>query len=116
MKRLIWLETLLPTVGAAKTQQLALFAIVNLGVIEALQGGLLTPTDALGVLYHAQNCFYIHQQFPDTTADIIMSHGIQLPDLFDVLPPELAQRNLYQQLEEMRSLCFNLLEKEPMAA
>ena len=40
-----------------------------------------------------------------------MSHGVQLPDLFDCLPTEEAQREFYHELETMRSLCLKLLEK-----
>lgn len=116
MKRTIWLETLLESAGADETQRLALFAMVQLGVIQSIQSGLLTPSEALGFIYHAQNCFYIHQHFPDSTADVIMSHGIQLPDLFDVLPAEVAQRELYRELEIMRTLCLKLLDTEQVAA
>jgi hypothetical protein len=40
-----------------------------------------------------------------------MSRGVQLPDLFDSLLPEEAQRELYQELETIRSLCLKLLGK-----
>ena len=40
-----------------------------------------------------------------------MSRGVQLRDLFDCLPPEEAQRELYHELETMRSLCLKLLRK-----
>ena len=40
-----------------------------------------------------------------------MSHGVQLPDLFDCLPTEEAQREFLHELEMIRSLCLKLLEK-----
>ena len=40
-----------------------------------------------------------------------MSRGVQLPDLFDCLPPEEAQRELYRELETMRALSLKLLGK-----
>jgi hypothetical protein len=40
-----------------------------------------------------------------------MSRGVQLPDLFDCLPPEEAQRELYHELETMRALSLQLLAK-----
>jgi hypothetical protein len=40
-----------------------------------------------------------------------MSHGVQLPDLFDCLPAEEAQREFFHELETIRSLSLQLLEK-----
>ena len=40
-----------------------------------------------------------------------MSHGVQLPDLYDSLPTEEAQREFLHELEIIRSLCLKLLEK-----
>ena len=41
-----------------------------------------------------------------------MSRGVQLPDLFDSLPPLVAQREFQHELAKMRSLCLSLLEKK----
>ena len=41
-----------------------------------------------------------------------MSRGLQLPDLFDCLPTEEAQREFLHELEIIRSLCLKLLENE----
>ena len=40
-----------------------------------------------------------------------MSHGVQLPDLFNLLSGDEAQRELYQELEKIRSMSLGLLEK-----
>jgi hypothetical protein len=40
-----------------------------------------------------------------------MHRGAQLPDVFDCLPPEEAQRELYHEIETMRSVCLKLLRK-----
>jgi hypothetical protein len=40
-----------------------------------------------------------------------MSRGVQLPDLFDSLPPDEAQRELYHELETMCALSLKLLGK-----
>jgi hypothetical protein len=40
-----------------------------------------------------------------------MSHGVQLPDLFDCLPADEAQREFFHELETIRSLCLTILEK-----
>ena len=41
-----------------------------------------------------------------------MSHGVQLPDLFDCLPAGGAQREFYHELETIRSLMFEALRKK----
>jgi len=49
-------------------------------------------------------------------ADQIMSHGVQLPDLFDALPAEEAQREFQREVTTMHSLCLKLLEDKQIAA
>lgn len=61
--------------------------------------------------YHAENCLYVQKHFRQKAARALMSHGVQLPDLFDSLPVEEAQREFYHELEIMRALCLQLLEK-----
>ncbi len=99
-------------VNNAPTQQLELFALVNLGLVQSLASGILSPTEAIQRFYHADNCLYIRKQLRDKEATAIMSHGVQLPDLFVCLPAEEAQREFLHELETMRSLCLKLLEKE----
>jgi hypothetical protein len=100
-----------------RAQQLELFALVNLGMVQALLSGTLSVTEAIERFYHADNCLYVRKQFRSRTADAIMSHGVQLPDLFDTLPAEEAQREFYQELEQVRLLCLKLLvqERTPVA-
>jgi len=93
------------------TQQLELFALVNLGLVQSLASGILTPTDAIHRFYHAANCLYVQKQFRIKEANAIMSHGVQLADLFDALSAEEAQRELNSELEIIRSLCLKLLAK-----
>jgi hypothetical protein len=45
-----------------------------------------------------------------------MSHGVQLPDLFDALPPEAAVREFQHELSAMRSLCLKILETKKLVA
>lgn len=66
---------------------------------------------AIQRFYNAENCLYVRKHLTKKTADSIMSHGVQLPDLFDSLPTEEAQREFFHELETMRTLCLNLLEK-----
>jgi len=37
--------------------------------------------------------------------DKVMSHGVQLPDLFDALPADEAHRQFQRELATMRALC-----------
>ena len=94
------------------TQQLTLFALLNLGLVQSLTSGVLSPTEAIQRFYHADNCLYVRKQLRNKEANAIMSHGVQLPDLFACLPAEEAQREFLHELETIRSLCLKLMEKE----
>lgn len=52
----------------------------------------------------------------DKTADAVMSHGVQLPDLFEALPPAEAQRAFQRELATMRALCLKLLAQMQLVA
>jgi hypothetical protein len=93
-------------------EQLAYFALVNLGLVESLAAGVLSATEAIQRFYHADNCLYVRKYPRSKEANAIMSHGVQLPDLFEALPAEEAQREFRHELEAIRSLCLKLLEKE----
>ena len=45
-----------------------------------------------------------------------MSHGVQLPDLFEALPTKEAHREFQRELATMRSLCLKLLEGKQLVA
>jgi len=92
-------------------QQLELFALLNLGIVQSLTSGVLSATEAIQRFYHADNCLYVRKHLRSKDANAIMSHGVQLPDLFDCLPAVEAQREFFHELETIRSLCLNLLEK-----
>lgn len=94
------------------TQQLELFALLNLGIAQSLASGVMSATESIQHFYHADNCLYVRKHLRSKQANAIMSHGVQLPDLFDCLPAEEAQREFFHELETIRSLCLKLLEKE----
>ncbi|MFN0108002.1 MAG: hypothetical protein ACKVZH_04040 [Blastocatellia bacterium] len=116
MNKNINLKTLLGVPGNTIDRQLSLFAIVSLGVLESLSNGLMSATDSVRYFFNAENCLFVHQSLRETIAEEVMSHGVQLPDLFEVLPPEKAQREFHRELATIRSLCFALLEEERLAA
>jgi len=97
-------------VTRGQTQQLQLFALLNLGIIQSLASGVLSATEAVQHFYHADNCLHIQEVFGDSVANSIMSHGVQLPDIFDCLSAEEAQREFLHELEIIRSLSLKLLE------
>jgi hypothetical protein len=110
------LQALLTASQEAPGQRGALFALLSLGIIESLTYGLLSVTDALRVFFHAENCLFIRKHLRDKTADAVMSHGVQLPDLFEALPPAEAQREFQRELATMRALCLKLLEQKQLVA
>jgi len=102
---------MLSAAKGAFAQQQELFALLNLGLVQSLASGVVSPTEAVKRFYHAENCLYVQKHFRQKVAHMIMSHGVQLPDLFESLPAEGGQREFYHELEIMRSLCLQLLEK-----
>lgn len=116
MNKSISLRTMLSDSGNTVDRQLSLFAIVSLGVLESLSNGLMSATDAVRYFFNAENCLFVHQTLGETIADEVMSHGVQLPDLFDALPAENAQREFNRELATIRSLCLKLLAEERLAA
>jgi hypothetical protein len=116
MKNGMDLETLLTASEKTPGQQLALFALLNLGIIESLANGLLSASDALRIFFNAENCLFVRKHVRDKIADKVMSHGVQLPDLFDALPTEEAHREFQHELATMRALCLKLLEEKRLVA
>lgn len=105
------LRVLLSKIRAKPRELLELFALLNLGLIQSVSSGTLSPTQAVKRFYHADNCLYVRKRLRNREADQVMSHGVQLPDLFSVLEPEEAQRQLNCELEAIRSLCLKLLSR-----
>ena len=116
MKNRVDLQTVLGKSGNTTTQRLSLFAFLSIGVIESLTNGLLSAADSVKLFFHAENCLFVRQQLRQATADKIMSHGVQLPDLFDVLPADDAHRQFQQELAIMRALCLKLLQNKQLVA
>jgi hypothetical protein len=115
MKDRIDLHALLSQ-GSNRHQQIASFALLCLGIIESLTNGLMSVTDALRLFFHAENCLFVRKQLKEKIVDEIMSHGAQLPDLFEALPAEEAQREFQREVTTIHSLCLKLLEDKQIAA
>ncbi len=110
------LAAVLAEAGGKRPERLAVFALFGLGLIESLANGLISATEALRQFFHADNCLYVRRQLRSSTADELMSRGVQLPDLFEALSAEEAQRQFRHELTTMRALCFKLLERKRAAA
>lgn len=110
------LKNLIAALAGAPTRQLALFALLNLGIIESLANGLLSVTEVIRIFFNEENCQYVREQLHNKVADEIMSHGAQLPDLFRILSNEEAHREFQHELATLRSLCLKLLEEKRLVA
>ena len=116
MESVIRLKALLADASDNQDDRLTIFAVVNLGIIELLANGSLSAKDAVLLFFNADNCLHVRKQLKNEVADKIMSHGVQLPDLFDALPLDEAQRQFLHELSVMRSLCFQLIDRGRLAA
>jgi hypothetical protein len=90
-------------------QKLRHFALLNLGVVQSLASGVMSAAEAVHFFYNAENCLYVRKHFRNKEANAIMSHGTQLPDLFECLSAEEASREFFHELEAIRSHCMSLL-------
>jgi hypothetical protein len=104
------LDSLLSSSSGTYKDQPAVFALLSLGIVESIANGLLSPTDALRIFFHAENCLFVRKRLRHKAADEIMSRGVQLPDLFEALPVEEAQREFQRELSILRALCLKLVE------
>jgi hypothetical protein len=110
------LVTLLGQSGRDTGRGLMLFALVTLGVIESLANGSIGAADAVHFFFNAENCLFVRKRLKDKSSDTIMGRGVQLPDLFDVLPLEEARREFFHELAAMRNLCLQLIDQGRLVA
>jgi len=96
--------------------RLVVFAFLGLGLIESMKSGTLAANDAVNVFFNAANCLFVKNSLRSNTANRVMSHGVQLPDLFDVLDRKEAKQELNNELEIMSALCLRLLGSKRAAA
>ena len=99
-----------------RRQQTTSFALICLGAVESLMSGAISSTDSVRLVFHADNCQFVRETLADETADEIMSRGVQLPDLFEALPAEMALQEYQRELVVMRDLCLRLIGDRQEAA
>jgi hypothetical protein len=112
MKRNNQFRIVLSEVGGNPRQQLRFFALLNLGMVQSLASGVISAAEAIQLFYNAENCLHVREHFRNKEANAIMSHGVQLPDLFESLPAEEASREFFHELEKIRALCMKLLAEK----
>ncbi|HRQ39886.1 MAG TPA: hypothetical protein PLD25_18415 [Chloroflexota bacterium] len=116
MNEKIYLRELLSESTRTAEENLELFALLNLGVLESLSHGLLSASEALRTFFHAENSLFVREELHHRLADEIMSRGVQLPDLFEILPTEEAQREFQREMAKLHALCLDILEQKLVAA
>ena len=116
MESVIQLNALLADPSQDRDDRLTIFAVISLGIIESLANGSLSAKDGVSLFFNAGNCLYVRKNLKHKLAEKIMSHGVQLPDLFDILPLEEAPRQFLHELSAMRALCFQLIDNGRLAA
>ena len=97
-------------------EQLEIFTLLNLGIVQSLACGSLSANEAIERFYHVDNCLYVQKNLKNRDSNTIMGHGVQLPDLFDTLSAEEAQREFNHELEKIRTLCLRFLEKDRISS
>jgi hypothetical protein len=110
------LETLLPAGVDDASRHLELFALLTLGVLDAMQAGVLTEEAARDQFFTGENCLFTKRTLRHPDVDSIMSRGVQLPDLFEALPPDIAVQESRGELAEMRAACLRLLDAQRRVA
>ena len=93
-----------------------LLPIIVLGILESLENGRLTPTEAIQGFFNAENCNFVEKSIKNKTARDIMARGIQLADLFDALPSEEALQEFHREIAKIRELCLELIGEQRVAA
>lgn len=110
------LRSVLAAAGDAPANQLELFALLTLGILESLENRLLSPAEAITIFFNAENCDFVRTRLPDKAADEAMSRGVQLPDLIDALTPEESSKELEGEVAAIRRLCLGMLEEHRLVA
>jgi hypothetical protein len=92
-----------------EAQRLAVFAGLNLAMLQSVDSKGQALRDITAGFYNVANCLYVKRSFRQSDADELMSRGVQLADLFDVLPRKQAESELKREKNAMRAICYKLL-------
>lgn len=95
--------------GLEKSQKLAVFAGLNLAMLASIDAKGKALSEITAGFYNATNCQYVKRSIKHKEADELMSRGVQLSDLFEVLPRRTAEAELKVEKNAMRAICYKLL-------
>lgn len=104
-----------PHVGN-KEDQITAFVFLCLGMIESLEKELITTQEVIEAFFNTENCLFIRNEFQVKLSDDIISHGVQLHDLWDTLPNETAQQVFQNELAKIHPLCLEWMDSRKIAA
>ena len=110
------LESLLPAVTGDASRHLEIFALLTLGILDAMDEGVLSPESARDRFFTGENCLFTKRAMRHADVDAIMSRGVELPDLFDALPYDEALREAKVEIASMRAACLRLLDAQRRVA
>jgi ClpP class serine protease len=102
--------------GQSHAARTAPFALLVLGIVESISGGVLSVSDAVATFFTAENCMFVRKALKNKSVDEIMGRGVQLSDLFEALEPDEANREFREELRAMQDLCRILLQRKSLAA
>lgn len=95
--------------GLEKAQKLTVFGALNLAMVQSIDSKGASLGDVTAGFYNAANCLYVKRSLRHKDADELMSRGVQLADLFEVLPRRQAEVELKCEKDAMRAICYKLL-------
>jgi hypothetical protein len=95
--------------GLERPQKLAVFAGLNLAMLASIDSKGRALADVTAGFYNAANCLYVKRSIKHKNADELMSRGVQLLDLFAILPRRRAEAELKSEKNAMRAICYKLL-------
>jgi hypothetical protein len=93
-----------------------LLPMIVLGILESLENGRLTPSEAVQGFFNAENCEFVEKSIKSKTARDVMARGVQLPDLFEALPREEALQEFQREIAKIRELCLEMVGEQRVAA
>ncbi len=93
-----------------------MFSFLVMGLLVSMENGITSAEDSVRLFFNAANCLYIRKQMRVKLADEIMSRGVQLPDVIEILPGGESHRAFQHELASMRALCLKLLESRLQVA
>lgn len=103
------LEGLLGAGAGVSMERREVFALIVLGLLDSIESGVLSCPEIVPLFFHAANSRYVENKLQCADALEVMGRGSQLPDLYDALDPNEAQRELAVEIAAMRALCLAML-------